>query len=467
MGTGFLKRQEKRSEEEKDRMGGLYKSAFSIAWPAAVEGTLISIISSVDTMMVKIVDPYAIASVSLASQPRLILLILAQALCVGTTALVARRKGEGNREGAASVLSQSMVIITVIGLLISALGYFLAGPLMDLAGADADTKDMSAEYFRIVSFGLVFNSWSLCLCAALRATGNTKITMVTNITANVVNVILNYCLIGGRFGFPALGVKGAAIATVIGTMTGTAIAFRFAMDKKGYLRYRIGLPKFDRRTLSGLFKVGMSSVAESVALRLGMFINTRMVAGVGADALTGHTVVQQVTSLSFTVGDGIATAGATLVGQSLGANKKKQAADYITVVRRMGIIVSVALMIMIFFLRDTFSYLFTDIPVVIEGAGWAFIVVIVGMIPQNARVICSGCLRGAGDVKFVAIASLISVTILRPIITYICCYPLNEAFPYLFFSYTGPWIAFVIDAVVRQILLGARIRHGRYLDIRL
>ena len=133
----------------------------------------------------------------------------------------------------------------------------------------------------------------------------------------------------------------------------------------------------------------------------------------------------------------------------------------------MGIIVSVALMIMIFFLRDTFSYLFTDIPVVIEGAGWAFIVVIVGMIPQNARVICSGCLRGAGDVKFVAIASLISVTILRPIITYICCYPLNEAFPYLFFSYTGPWIAFVIDAVVRQILLGARIRHGRYLDIRL
>ena len=114
MGTGFLKRQEKRSEEEKDRMGGLYKSAFSIAWPAAVEGALISIISSVDTMMVKIVDPYAIASVSLASQPRLILLILAQALCVGTTALVARRKGEGNREGAASVLSQSMVIITVI-----------------------------------------------------------------------------------------------------------------------------------------------------------------------------------------------------------------------------------------------------------------------------------------------------------------------------------------------------------------
>ena len=452
---------------EKEYMGNLYRSAFDIAWPAAVEGALISIISSVDTMMVKIVDPYAIASVSLATQPRLILLILAQALCVGTTALVARRKGEGNREGAASVLSQSMVIITVIGLLISALGFFLAGPLMDLAGADADTRDMSAEYFRIVSLGLVFNSWSLCLCAALRATGNTKITMVTNITANVVNVILNYCLIGGHLGFPALGVKGAALATVIGTMTGTAIAFRFAMDKKGYLQYRIELPKFDRRTLSGLFKVGMSSVAESVALRLGMFINTRMVAGVGADALTGHTIVQQVTSLSFTVGDGIATAGATLVGQSLGANRKKQAADYITVVRRMGILVSVALMIMIFFLRDTFSYLFTDIPVVIEGAGWAFIVVIIGMIPQNARVICSGCLRGAGDVKFVAIASLISVTILRPIITYICCYPLNDAFPYLFFSYTGPWIAFVIDAVVRQILLGARIKRGRYLDIRL
>ncbi|MBR3036484.1 MAG: MATE family efflux transporter [Lachnospiraceae bacterium] len=461
----LLKKEE--PPEEKAYWKSLYSSAFQIAWPAAVEGALISIISSVDTMMVKIVDPYAIASVSLATQPRLILLILAQALCVGTTALVARRKGEDNQKGAASVLSQSMAIITVIGLLITALGFFFAGPLMDLAGADPDTKDMSVQYFRIVSMGLVFNSWSLCLCAALRATGNTKITMVTNITANVINVILNYCLIGGHFGFPALGVRGAAIATVIGTMSGTAIAFKFAMDKKGYLQYRISLPKFDKRTLSGLFKVGMSSVAESVALRAGMFINTRMVAGVGADALTGHTIVQQVTSLSFTVGDGIATAGATMVGQSLGAQKKKQAADYIKVVRMMGIIVSVFMMIMIFFLRDTFSYLFTDLPNVITGAGWAFVVVIIGMIPQNARVIYSGCLRGAGDVKFVAAASLISVTILRPIITYLCCYTLNRAFPQLFFAYTGPWIAFVVDAVVRQILLYARIRKGKYLEIRL
>ena len=156
-----------------------------------------------------------------------------------------------------------------------------------------------------------------------------------------------------------------------------------------------------------------------------------------------------------------------MVGQSLGAKKKKQAADYIKVVRMMGIIVSVFMMIMIFFLRDTFSYLFTDLPNVITGAGWAFVVVIIGMIPQNARVIYSGCLRGAGDVKFVAAASLISVTILRPIITYLCCYTLNRAFPQLFFAYTGPWIAFVIDAVVRQILLYARIRKGKYLEIRL
>ena len=78
----------------------MYRQAFSIAWPAALEGALLSIIGTVDTVMVKSVHEYAIASIALTSQPRLILLILAQALCVGTTAMVSRRRGEGDRDGA-------------------------------------------------------------------------------------------------------------------------------------------------------------------------------------------------------------------------------------------------------------------------------------------------------------------------------------------------------------------------------
>lgn len=445
----------------------LFRRTLSIAWPATLEGALLSIIGSVDTMMVQQVDPYAIAAVSLTAQPRMILLIIAQALCVGTTALVARRKGENDRKAANAVLSQSMVMITVIGLIISLLGFFLAGPIMDIAGADEDTRSLSVDYFRIISAGLMFNCWSLCLCAAMRAIGNTRITMVTNITANLVNVFLNWCLIGGNLGFPALGVKGAAIATVTGTAVSCLIAFRFVRKPDSYLFFRFRLPKFDRRTMSGLLRVGTSSMAESAALRLGFLINTRMIADIGADALTAYTIVQQVTSLSFTIGDGIATAGATLVGQYLGAGDKENARNTVTVSRMISIVASVLLMILIFFLRNVLAELFTTDGRIIAGASIAFIVVIVGIIPQNGRVVYSGCLRGAGDVKFVAICCLISVTLIRPFLTWLCCYPLNAALPTWQFAYTGTWIAFVIDAFIRNVLLANRIHKGKYLEIRL
>ncbi|MBR5986403.1 MAG: MATE family efflux transporter [Clostridia bacterium] len=443
------------------------RDALAIAWPAALEGALLSIIGTVDTIMVKQVHEYAIASVNLTSQPRMILLILAQALCVGTTALVSRRRGEDDRQGANDALSLSMLLITCMGIFIALTGFFLAKPIIRLAGGDQDTTAMAVDYLRVVALGLPFNCWNLCMCAALRATGNTRVTMVTNMSANIVNVIMNYCLIGGHFGFPALKVKGAALATDIGSMVACMISLYVITRKSGYLKLRPRFRGFDKRTIVGLLKVGSSSIAESAALRIGFFMNNRLIAGINADALTSNTIVGQVTSLSFCLGDGVATAGATLTGVSLGEKRKDRARGYARICSQMGLIISCVLIALFFFLRKDLARLFTDKDVVITGASMAFIVVLTGIIPQNGRVIYSGCLRGAGDVKFVALCSLISVTILRPLLTWLLCYPLNKAFPRFYFAYTGPWIAFVIDAYVRTILMYRRVRAGKYLDIKL
>ena len=447
--------------------GLMRRDALAIAWPAALEGALLSIIGTVDTIMVKQVHEYAIASVNLTSQPRMILLILAQALCVGTTALVSRRRGEDDRQGANDALSLSMLLITCVGIFIALTGFFLARPIIRLAGGDQDTTAMAVDYLRVVALGLPFNCWNLCMCAALRATGNTRVTMVTNMSANIVNVIMNYCLIGGHFGFPALKVKGAALATDIGSMVACMISLYVITRKSGYLKLRPRFRGFDKRTIVGLLKVGSSSIAESAALRIGFFMNNRLIAGINADALTSNTIVGQVTSLSFCLGDGVATAGATLTGVSLGEKRKDRARGYARICSQMGLIISCVLIALFFFLRKDLARLFTDKDVVITGASMAFIVVLTGIIPQNGRVIYSGCLRGAGDVKFVALCSLISVTILRPLLTWLLCYPLNKAFPRFYFAYTGPWIAFVIDAYVRTILMYRRVRAGKYLDIKL
>ena len=133
----------------------LYKESIGIAWPSTVEGALLSVIGSVDTMMVGTLGSAAIAAVGLTSQPRMILLVLAQALCVGTTALCARRKGADDRAAANACLNQSLAIITLVGILMTLLGYFGAEPLMRMGGANEDTFALSTDYFRVISLAFL------------------------------------------------------------------------------------------------------------------------------------------------------------------------------------------------------------------------------------------------------------------------------------------------------------------------
>ncbi|MBR6570682.1 MAG: MATE family efflux transporter [Clostridia bacterium] len=450
---------------ETSQLKELYRRTLNIAWPSTVEGALMSIIGSVDTMMVGTLGAASIAAVGLTSQPRMIMLVLAQALCVGTTALCARRKGADDQAAANACLNQSLSIITVIGILMTLIGWFGAEWLMKLGGANEDTLDLSVTYFRVISLAFLPQCWQLCICAAMRAIGKTRVTMVTNISANLINVCLNYVLINGKLGFPALGVKGAAIATACGTISASAICIFNVLHKGGY--YHLQVPRFDRLTLSGLVKVGSSSMTESVCLRLGFLILARLIAGIGTNAFAAYQIVMQVTSLSFTLGDGVATGGTSLVGQSLGAKRKDLAMAHAKVAYRIGIFVSIGLMIVIFAFRRQIAMLFTTDEEIIRGVTASLYVVIVALIWQNGRVIYSGALRGAGDVKYVAVCALLSVTLLRPVLTWFFCYPVSGWFPDTEIAVMSPWIAFAIDAVVRDRLLAHRVKQGKWLDIKL
>lgn len=444
-----------------------YMKALLIAWPAAFEGLLISVISSVDTMMVGTISPAAIAAVGLTAQPRMILLILVQSLNIGTTAIIAKRKGAGDEAGVRSALEQSMYISFATGLLVTLAGFFLAESFVALAGANEDTLEMSVLYFQVISLGFIPNSIQLCVCAAYRGLGKTRITMVTHLLSNVVNLLFNYLLIGGRWGFPRLGVQGAAIATFIGTFAAYMVSIWFAARNGSPFHYRLRRPSFDRNTLSGLFRVGSSSVAESGFLRIGFLLTTRIIASLGTVAFAAFHIVSQVSSLSFTLGDGISAAGVAMVGQSLGAGQEDRARRYIDVTRNISILASFLLMTLMFIFRRGLAELFTPDEAVIAAASAGFLVVIPALLPQNGRVVYAGCLRGAGDVRYVAFSSFVGVGVLRPLLTWLFCFLLSPSLPGLQLAATGPWFAFLIDALVRNKLLSDRVKSGKWAKIRL
>ncbi len=453
----MLKPQQKSGELPTSR--DVYDTFYRMAWPSAIEAVLISLIGSVDTMMVGGLGPSAIAAVGITNQPKFILLAMIFSLNLGVTAIVARRKGENDIDGANGCLRQSLIISLTLSLIMGLLGFVFAKPILLFAGAKPDVIGLATSYFKIMMISIVFTSISLTINAAQRGAGNTKISMRTNIGANVFNLGFNYLLINGILFFPKLGVNGAAIATVIGSIVGCSMSIRSLFYRAEFLEFKHKVSwKFDKKTIKALVGISGSAMVEQVFMRIGFFLYAMIVASLGTIAFATHQICMTILNLSFAFGDGLAIASSSLVGQSLGAKRPDMAIVYGKTGQRIAFAVSTVLFLIFIFGRNVLVGLFTDDSQIIALGGIIMIVIAFSTHAQTSQVVVSGCLRGAGDTKFVAMTSLISVAIIRPFLTWALCIPCG-------FGLVGAWFALIIDQVMRLIINFARFNGGKWTKI--
>lgn len=439
----------------------LLKTVVHIAWPSVLESFLVSLVGVIDTMMVGGLGSYAISAVGLTTQPKFIGLAVFLSLNVAVSAIVARRKGEEDRESANKVLQQALVITGLLTLIVSVVCVVYADPIIWFAGAKEDTHAYAADYFRIIMGGMVFNVITMVINAAQRGAGNTKIAMRTNMVSNGVNIVFNYLLIEGHFGFPALGVQGAAIATVIGTIAACGMSIMSVLHKDQFISLRkIGRLRFDRRTIGAICNIGSSTLAEQIFLRIGFLIYAIIVANLGTTAFAAHQIGMNLMSISFSFGDGLSVASVALVGQSLGEHRPDLAKVYGGACQRFGIVFACGLSVVFFTLGRWIFGLFAEEQAVLDYSMMIMSLLAVIVFLQIAQVIYSGCLRGAGDTKYTAFVSLISVAIIRPLFGWLFCEPLG-------LGLTGAWIGLTLDQFARFVLTGIRFKSGRWTEIRI
>lgn len=455
--SGFLKPEMVQEPLPSNR--SIIKRTLDIAMPSTFESVLISLIGAVDMMMVGTIGANAIASVGICNQPKFIILATIMSLNVGVTVVVSHRKGEKRQDAANRTLAQAWMISAGVSLLLSTLGFIFAKPIVEFAGATAEYADMAALYLRSIMIGNFFNSMSLTINAAQKGSGNTKIAMRTNVTANLVNVVFNFLLINGIGFFPKLGVLGAGIATSLGNFVAFVMSVRSISIPGRFLHLNLKEHfKFDKKTLRDLYKIASSSFAEQVFLRIGFFAYSKTVASLGMVAYATHNVCMQLMSLSFSFGDGLSVATSSLVGQSLGAKRKDMAMIYSKLTQRLGNVIGLTLGCIMIIFRSQLIGLFTDDPIIIQTGSNIVFIIAATMFFQITQVVTYGCLRSAGDVKFTALLSLLSVTIVRPVLTWIFVNPLNLA---LF----GAWISLFLDQLVRYFGSKARHRQGKWVNI--
>jgi len=434
-----------------------------MAWPAVIESFFVAFVGLVDSYMVSSMGSNAVAAVGLTTQPKFLGLSLFFALNVSVSALVARRRGEQRQDLANRILYTALIFIVVAAIILSTTLVYFASDIIHFCGSTPETHDMAVSYFRIIMGGMIFNCIQMGINSAQRGAGNTKITMRTNVTSNLVNVVGNYLLIGGHFGFPALGIYGAAIATVFGTVVASIMSIVSVMKPNGFISIPYIIKNKIRpafTTFISIVKIGYSVFFEQVLMRIGFMATALMAANQGNDAMAAHQVGMNLMGLTFAFGDGLQSTAVALIGRSLGSEDPELAKEYGRTCRMIDAIIAVVLTFVYYFgARPLCSLFFEEEHIVELGVSILHVIIFV-VIFQISQVIYMGSLRGAGDTLYTAIASMISVTFVRTFISYFCGYVLN-------WGIAGIWLGVLGDQVSRYIFASIRFKAGKWVQIKI
>lgn len=454
---------EEGKKEQTENSRELLKVALKMAWPAVCESFFISLAGLVDTYMVSSMGANAVAAVGLTTQPKFMGMSIFIAMNVSVSALVARRRGQQKKKEANQILITALTFCVIAAMLISVAMVGFANPIIAFCGSTVETHEMAVAYFRIIMGGIIFNALSMCINAAQRGAGNTKIAMRTNMVSNAVNVIGNYLLIQGNFGFPKLGIHGAAIATVFGTVIACIMSLRSLMKMDIFVSIPYIMKekiKPAAESLLNIVKVGYSVFIEQILMRIGFMSTAMMAAKMGMAPLAAHQVGMNILGLTFSFGDGMQVAAVALIGRSLGEKKPDKAKAYGKICRRIGLAISICLAVIYFTLGETiYRLFFVEEEIVAVGVSIIRVVIFIVLF-QVSQVIYMGCLRGAGDTAYTATASTISVTLIRTAFSYICGFTLG-------LGMTGIWIGILADQVSRFLFASIRFKMGKWVNIKI
>lgn len=376
-----------------------------LAWPVVADMLLQTTTQIVDMVMVGRLGPAAVAAVGLSLQPLSFALSVFSGVAVGTTAIVARLMGAREEEKAARAAAQSFLFAVCLAACLSLVVGRFAKDIVTLMGAQPDALALGSTYLRLLAPGLVFLLSTTVLSAALRGAGDMHTPMRVGALTNAINVLADYALIFGRFGFPALGVAGAAVATTAARILGgtTLLALVFTNSTALPVPPRV-FASMDPALTKRVLATGTPAAFERVVRSLGMLLYIRLVASLGTVPYAIHTICVNIESISFMPGTGLAAATATLVGQSLGAQNPRAAVRSATECVRLAATIMGSLGLVFLAVPGLMLRAYTADPRMIGLGSVCLRIVAFAQIPMGVAFVLAGALRGAGDTRTVLLA---------------------------------------------------------------
>ena len=383
--------------EQRDYTSGPIRHAIlMLAIPMVLELCLESVFAVVDVFFVSRLGADAVATVALTESMLVIIYAVAMGLSMGATAIVARRIGEKNHDGAARAAVQAILLGLFIAVPVGLFGALYARPLLEVMGATHGvTANASYTTVMLGANGVIMMLF--LINAVFRGAGDATIAMRVLWIANAVNICLDPCFIFGLGPFPRLGVTGASVATTTGRSIGVAVQLYFLARRDGRVAVRPEHIRFDSGVMLNMARLSGSAVVQGLIPNLSWLGLVRILATFGSAALAGYAIAFRVVVFALLPAWGLANAAATLVGQNLGAGKPDRAETsvwqaciynmvFLGVVGFVFVVLPVALVAA-----------FTDDPGVAEHAVHALRIISAGFPFYAYAMVLTQAFNGAGD----------------------------------------------------------------------
>lgn len=378
-------------------VGPIGRSILLLAIPMVLEMIMESVFAVVDIFWVARLGTDAAATVGLTESLLTLIYALAIGLSIGATAMVARRIGEKNPEGAARSAVQAIGVALFVSLVIAAIGAPLAPKLLAIMGGSPWVINEGAAFTRIMLAGNVTVVMLFMVNAIFRGAGDAAIAMRTLWLANWINILLGPCLIFGLGPFPKLGIMGAAIATNIGRGTGALYALSRLVRDGGRFDIRRRHLKLEPSIMARLVRLsatGTFQVFIGMASWIGL---VRIISSFGSNAVAGYTFGIRVILFALLPSWGMSNAAATMVGQALGARNPDRAEKAVWRAGFYNMIFLGAVGLMFILFAPKIIWLYTDIPDVAQFGVDCLRTVAYGFLFYAYGMVLGQSFNGAGD----------------------------------------------------------------------
>ena len=379
--------------------GPINRAIFLLAVPMVIEMLMESLFAVVDVFFVGRLGAAAVATVGLTESLMIVIYTIAFGLSIGATAVVSRRIGEKDPDGAARAAVQVLVLGAGISGAFGIVGAIFAPELLTLMGADADVLAQGTMYARITLAGSSTAFLIFLVNAVFRGAGDPAVAMRVLILGNGLNILLDPALIFGIGPFPELGLTGAAIATTIGRGVGFAWALWLLNCGSGHLsvhRRHLAIEPATMLSIAqlsgwGTFQVALGSMSW-IAL-------VRVISAFGSTALAGYTIAIRVMLFVLMPAFGIGAAAATMVGQALGADKPERAEQSVWAAAKVNVVLLSLAGVVFLIFGTTIVGWFSPDPDVVAVAAFGLRALAFGFPLFAVGMVLEQSFNGAGDTR--------------------------------------------------------------------